>query len=552
MNYPKPVIAIDFGTTNSTACYVDPQNAESVSIITDFDGYNQYPSMLSFTKDRNGNLCQFGNAVKNNPSLTGVIEEVKRFVGKKFIDIEETANKLGMNIDEGENGECIFIIPDPETEEDLRFTAEELVAIQLRHIKEIILERCSNADFSRVVMSVPSSFNDNQIDAMKYAYELAGIKPMTVISEQSAAIYQYRHLTNSKVDRAMVIDIGGGTTEVSVCEVNGERVCVKGNVGESNLGGSDFDAIMMDMILERLEDNGYEKMNLFRKQQGERGIDKKERMRYTNKLKQEAEKAKIYLSTHDEYQVDLEILLPRSEERDYEIVITRKEYEEKIKEEELMSRIEDCINDSLRRANIRTRQIDTVLFIGGTTYIPIIREMVEKKFGKEKIVSNPQYDPINVVAKGSSRYAEKYEAIETFDEYLIEIIPESIGIESNGGKMKFIAKKGDQIPINWEHIFVTTIDNQDRIEFVLLKGESEYAMNNEYVYKYVVNNLPKKPRGEIKATLHVDIEKNGNLVMKVVCEGADQEPVEKRVSCFDYTDEKLKKALVKIQQFCPI
>ena len=203
---------------------------------------------------------------------------------------------------------------------------------------------------------------------------------------------------------------------------------------------------------------------------------------------------------------------------------------------------------------VGVKKIDLIILVGGTIKVPIVKEVVEKKFGKEKVVDTPQFDPMTAVAKGAARYARSYNMPSEEDDQpkLVTEIPESIGIEVLGGKMRFIAHKGDKTPINWEHTFVTSIDNQDRIEFDLLKGESEYAMNNEYISEYIIDNLPKKPKGQVKVKLTIDIEQSGNIVMKAACVGTNQETVEKRVSCFDHTEEKLKKSLDKISKYFPV
>ena len=547
------VIGIDFGTTQSTACFIDTQK-KSTELILDSTGSNQYASMLNFSKGRNNTLVQFGNVVKNNPSMQSIIQEVKRFIGKEFSEMEETAERLGMMIEEGENGECIFIVPDPESEEDLRFTAEELVAIELRHIKEIICERCKDADFSKVVMTVPSSFQEQQTTAMKFAFELAGIKPLTTMKEPSAALNQFRYMNEKRnIKRALVIDIGGGTTDVCVCEPVGKRVNIKGNGGDSMLGGSDFDEIIMNMIISEMESSGYQNMHLFRKQNGEVNKMKKERMKCMNKLKQEAERAKIYLSTHKNYEVALEKILPRGDDFDADITISRAEFEEKIKESGLLERIEECIDNCLKNAKTRANVIDTVILVGGVTMMPIVREMIEKKFGKDKIVNNEECNPLHAVAKGAARYAYTYCAGDIVGGVIIENIVETIGLELLGGGMKVIAKEGTETPIrDWNHVFTTSSDYQTSIEFVLLKGDNLYAMDNEFLAEYTITNLPKKPKGQVQVELHIDIEQSGNMIMKAFERGSNQQGVEKRVSCgFNQTDEKFRESLDKIEPFCP-
>ena len=329
----KVTIGIDFGLTNSRACYIDPHDGET-QLIYDMGWNSQYASMLSFRKDEVGNLIQFGNPAKTNYLLydKSIIREVKRFVGKTYEEMEEMAEKLGLTIEGGEDDECIFVIPDPDGgEEDLKFTAQELVAIELRYIKDIILERCANADFSKVVMTIPSSFNPKQREVMKYAFELAGINPITVMNEPSAALFEYKHFDAARnIKKAVVIDIGGGTTDVCICEPAGKTASVKGNGGDAKLGGSDFDQIIQDMIIAQLDDNGYDKMYLFRQQKGENQRQKNDRTKTLNKLKKEAEKIKISLSKNESYNLDLQTILPRGDDFDADIIITKTDFEEKL------------------------------------------------------------------------------------------------------------------------------------------------------------------------------------------------------------------------------
>ena len=555
MTNNKITIGIDFGTTQTLAYYYDSQDG-LVHAIYDESNFSEYPSMLSFQQPINGERTQFGNAVKTNPSLTGVIREVKRFIGKPYSnDLEEMAETLGMNIEEGENGECIFVITDPENDkEELRFTAEELVAIQLRHIKEIILKRCPNADFNKVVMSVPSAFEREQIEAMKFAYELAGIKPITIINEPTAALREYKHYDNKKVVKnIMVIDIGGGTTDVCIGQSNGMNVVVATKGGNPMLGGSDFDKLIMDMIIEKLEDNGYKKMYLFRKEGTEMRTQINERMRYIHKLRLEAERAKINLSTHDYYQVALEKILPIKERVNFDITISKEDFEEKIKEENgLLDSIKECIEECLNNKNMKPNKIDTVLLVGGITKVPIVREMIETMFKKEKIIHHHDYDPITAVGKGSARYASVFNPAKNVEKVeLVEEIQESIGIEIVGGLMEFIVKKGTKTPTKkWTHTFTTSGDDQTCIDFTLKKGEDIYGMNNVEFGSYRVENIPKAKEGVEKVEVIVHIDNTGNLIMKAIHQGKEKE--EKRISCgFNQTNEKFETSLGNISLYSP-
>ena len=550
----KIVIGIDFGTTQTTACFIDSQT-QKIELIHDETNSPQYASMLSFQQGKYNNLCQFGNSVKNNAFAKLVIQEAKRFIGEEYSDeLAEMAEKLGMNIECGDNGECVFVINDENDEEnELRFTAEELVSIQLKYIKDIILKRCSNANFSRVVMTVPSSFNIVRINAMKYAFELAGIQPYTIMKEPTAALYEYKSIEpNRKMKKAFVVDIGGGTTDVCICEPNGTTMNVKRHEGDPFLGGSDFDRIIQDIILQQLEDNGYENMNLFVRKGTETKKQTNERIKYTHRLKQEAERIKIELSEKNFSQVNFEKLLPLNDPFDNSITISRGDFEEKIRESGLLEKLEECIDECLSKANTRVKTIDTVILVGGVTYMPIIRKLIENKFGQQKIVVDSNYKPLLAVAKGAARYANNYNLAASSSNDLVEFVPESIGVEIEGNRMHPIAKKGDPTPIpHFEETFTTSRENQTSIEFVLKKGESPFPMDNEYITEYQIT-IPQAPIGKIRVTLHIDIEKSGNMVVKAIQHGSNQQGVEKRVSCgFNQTDENFKESLDKIKPYCP-
>ena len=180
--------------------------------------------------------------------------------------------------------------------------------------------------------------------------------------------------------------------------------------------------------------------------------------------------------------------------------------------------------------------------------------MIIDTIGKKNIIgSHPNYNSLTAVAKGATRYAYMYQNQAVSKASLVEYIPQSIGVEIIGDKMNFIAKKGDPTPIpHWKQTFITSFDNQEKLNFVLKRGDSEIASNNECITEYTITNLPKGKKGQIQAILHVDIEQSGNMIIKAVREGGTEKPKEVRISCgFDQTDEKLKDSMDKIKKYCP-
>ena len=363
-------IGIDFGTTQSTAVYYDPLHIDQLNLVKDHHGSVCYSSSLVFENIREGKVI-FGNSTSDIASTGNYVCEIKRFLGKKYSDImdeiEEDDKKYTMySFVEGENDELLFELID-ENGNSKRMCAEELIAIQLSEIRKIMEVRMNRSKFDCVVISAPVSFDDNLMkDALKRAYEIAGFKVINFISEPSAAVFHFTVATNENFKRCMLIDIGGGTTDVVIGEKqeNG-KINVLSSAGDQECGGSDLDKILMDMIIKELIGNGVDE-SLFTYNSKDASTIKKRKMLIMRNLKKESEKAKIVLSKNKYATVTKENIFGESSDYNFDdIVISREDFEEKINESEFLTKIEDCMKLALSKSKrkLRKTDIDKVILV---------------------------------------------------------------------------------------------------------------------------------------------------------------------------------------------
>ena len=249
-------------------------------------------------------------------------------------------------------------------------------------------------------------------------------------------------------------------------------------------------------------------------------------MRCLNKLQREAERAKIKLSCKENCLIDLNNILPRDDDDFDEIILSREEFEARIREEGLLDRIERCIVDSLRIKAIKKELINAVIIQGGSSNIPCIQNLIKRFFGEEKIIN---VDPIFGVAKGICRYAQIRKEFEEQIVPVIDSLPESIGIETSGLQMNFIGKKGDQLPIQTEHVFCKMTNNQTEIKIPIFGGESKYTSDNEFIGEIKIKNIPAVPAGKVFIIISTTIDKSGILLLSAKLKDENGEIIELEV-----------------------
>ena len=571
MSFERICIAIDFGTTQTTATYYDYQQSKPI-IIKNSHGNDFFRSALLFKSISKGEVL-FGNEIANTEILfekkENYITEMKRFIGRKYLDVintPEDKQRLAMySIHENENGDIkINIKIKNENEENcISLLPQQLVAIQLNKLKTIVDKIMNQNEYSDkitdydVVVSFPVSFDENQKLALKRAYEIAGFNVKTMITEPSAAILHYIKETNDKFDKCVLVDIGGGTTDVVVCErkPNGD-IKVLGSSGDQECGGSDLDYIIVKMVKQYLIDNRVE-TSVFEydeRQYEDKTKRFKEQMKknvesFNSRLKYLSENAKIKM-TVDEYTSILSIELFK-DENGYsmnEIVIQRENFEENVRESGFLKHITDCINHAMLKASVEKKDIDRVILVGGTTKVPIVKNHIAKLLGEEKMTQKTNYDPMTAVAQGSCLYC-----IESKDKINIYTdLQKSINLVLANGKVFKLIPKGTRLPFaltSWGP-FKTSRNNQTEVIFKLSEGESKFADFNDPLISYKATNLSTFETTQLQFNIKIEINNLGELRFFVEEINSQNQIVEMNVRLtYDLTENEVKEMKTKIWNF---
>ncbi|EDS88718.1 heat shock protein 70 putative [Entamoeba histolytica] len=375
-------IGIDLGTTYSSIGYFDVIKGESV-ILQDDLGKEQVASWVSLSQLTTGGFMTIGDGAKNDANSECVIYDSKRIIGRDEGEVNyEDCDKWPFEVKGRDNGSAYIECYNPQTQGIEEFEPEEISGMILKHMYDIAQMRLNNKVITNVVVTVPVDFKDKQRNATLLACKLAEIKNVELVNEPTAAIVAYkREYPNSLTEgnRVVVIDFGGGTLDVACCRIGkDENIQVESSGGDQNLGGNDYDIVMMDIIKQRVEDGveGY-----YEKKQGMTQQEKIILNKKLIRLKKEAERIKIELSGKPDAELDLETLLPDSDDYDndvFEPTITRQEFEEECKNRGLYERFINKIKQVTQRKGYKKGNVQLVLFIGGTSKMPRIKQEVGK------------------------------------------------------------------------------------------------------------------------------------------------------------------------------
>jgi molecular chaperone DnaK len=476
------VIGIDLGTTNSCVAMID--GGEPV-VIPNSEGARTTPSVVAFAK--NGERL-VGHIAKRqaitNPEQT--IYSVKRFMGLRWSEAEHDADKVPYLIEKGPNEQVQIKI------KDRQFRPEEIAAMVLQNLKRVAEEHCGE-EITQAVITVPAYFNDAQRQATKDAGRIAGLDVLRIINEPTAAALSYG-LDKHKSGTVAVYDLGGGTFDISILELSDGVFQVKSTSGDTHLGGDDFDRVIMDWVIEE-----------FKKQSD---MDISDDKMALQRVKDAAEKAKCELSTTLETTINLPFLAADDTgPKHLEVVLTRATLE-KLVDGLIKSTIEPC-KTALKDAGLSTRDVESVIVVGGSTRMPAVREAVKKFFNKE-----PQkgVNPDEVVASGAVIQGGVLNG--TVEEViLLDVTPLSLGIETLGGVMTKLK------------IFSTATDNQPAVSVHVMQGEREMSKDNRTLGRFDLVGIPPAPRGVPQIDVSFDIDANGivNVTARDLGTGRKQE-----------------------------
>ena len=489
------IIGIDLGTTNS--CVSVMEGNEPV-VIPNSEGKRTTPSIVAFLDEGKGER-KVGDPAKRqaitNPKNT--INSVKRFMGKKYSDINEEKRNLSYVVEKGSNDTVRVKIG------SRKYTPQELSAMILQKMKSTA-EDYLGSEVKEPVITVPAYFNDSERQATKEAGTIAGLDVKRIINEPTAAALAYGLDKKDKDLKIAVYDFGGGTVDISILELGDGVFEVKSTNGDVHLGGDDFDSVLIDWLAEE-----------FKKDEG---IDLREDPMALQRLKEGAEKAKIELSSSTSTEINLPYIMPVDGVPKHLVKsLSRAKFEQL--SQKLIERTLDPCKKALKDAKIDVSEIDEVILVGGTTRIPKIQEEVEKFFKKKP---SKGVNPDEVVAVGAAIQGGVLTG-EVKDVLLLDVTPLSLGIETLNGVFTKLIESNTTIPTKKSETFSTAADNQPAVEIHVLQGERPMAKDNKTIGRFHLDGIPPAPRGVPQIEVTFDIDANGILNVSAKDKGTGKE-----------------------------
>jgi molecular chaperone DnaK len=415
----------------------------------------------------------------------GTIYSAKRFVGRKWGEVDEEAKIVSFKVVKGDNDAVRFEV------RGKQYAPEEISAMILRKLADdaakFLGERVTEA-----VITVPAYFNDSQRQATKDAGKIAGLEVLRIINEPTAAALAYG-LDKKGQETVLVFDLGGGTFDVSLLDVGDGVVEVRATSGDGHLGGDDFDKRIVDYLADQ-----------FRTDQG---IDLRNDPQALQRLYEAAERAKIDLSSTTQTQINLPfITADASGPKHLNITLTRAKFEQLVSD--LIERTRGPVEQALADAKVTADDIDEVILVGGSTRIPAVQELVRRLTGGKD--PNMTVNPDEVVAIGAALQAGVLKG-EVEDVVLLDVIPLSLGLETLGGVMTKVIERNTTIPARRTEVFSTAEDNQTAVDVVVLQGERELAADNRQLARFRLEGIRPAPRGTPQVEVTFDVDANGIL-----------------------------------------
>ena len=491
------ILGIDLGTTNS--CMAVMEGGEPV-VIENSEGARTTPSIVAFAKSGERLV---GQAAKRQAvtNAQNTVFSIKRFMGRKFEEVQDEAKRVPYKIVKASNGDAHVEVA--VGGERKTFSPPEISAMILGKLKADA-EAKLGEKITQTVITVPAYFNDSQRNATKDAGRIAGMEVLRIINEPTAASLAYG-LDKKKDEKIAVYDLGGGTFDISVLEIGEGVFEVKATNGDTHLGGDDWDNRIMDWIIAEFR--------------SDTGIDLSKHADALQRIKEEAEKAKIALSSSQEYEINLPfITADATGPKHIQKKLTRAKLEQLT--DDLFERTVRPVKACLADAKLSERDIDELVLVGGMTRMPKVIETARKLIGKEP---HKGVNPDEVVAVGAAIQGGVLRG-DVKDVLLLDVTPLTLAIETAGGVATPMIPRNTTIPTRKQQIFSTYSDNQPGVEIKVLQGERPMARDNKTLGTFHLDGIPPAPRGLPQIEVTFDIDANGilNVSAKDLGSGKEQ------------------------------
>jgi molecular chaperone DnaK len=489
------IIGIDLGTTNSAMAVMQAGKAE---IIANSEGNRTTPSVVAVNKNGERLVGQVARRQQvTNPKNT--IYEVKRLIGRNWEDkeVQRDIKLMGYEMVKSGNGVKVKM-------GDKEYSPEEVSAMILGKLKADA-ESFLGEPVTEAVITVPAYFDDSQRHATKDAGKIAGLEVKRIINEPTAAALAYGlDKADKKDEKIAVYDLGGGTFDVSVLELGDGVFEVKSTNGDTHLGGADFDRAIVNYFVDEFKKDN--------------GIDLTEDNAAMQRLRDEAEKAKIELSSTNEVTINLPFLTADADgPKHFEHKLTRAKLENLVGD--LVDKTADPCEKALKDAGLKASDIDAVVLVGGMTRMPAVQEKVKQIFGKDPMKG---VNPDEVVAIGAAIQGGVLQG-DVKDVLLLDVTPLSLGIETLGGVSTKLIERNTTIPTSKSEVFSTAADNQPQVEIHVVQGEREMVTDNKSLGRFVLDGIPSAPRGVPQIEVTFNIDANGILNVTAKDKGSGKE-----------------------------